>query len=442
MSQLQSEHNNFSYPVLGVCLVLALVYLSVFVGSWLNYIAFAFCAYRLVRYDVRTFSIDYCFFISIATIFAFPGGLSCVVVLSLLAGCWFIVHDGLIIDNSLVVLLLLVNYLLIRMQLSYNNFILCVSQLLIIYLMISSIDADTIQLNINVFIVGVTISSLFALIFRNTSYIIGITGYEVTAFWGSNLTRFQGLFRDPNYYMSLVIMSIVLLTQLKIKKQISNKYFVFEMGCMFVFGALTYSKTFLILLCLYWTVYAIYLFRKNRLIAIIFIGSTIVLAFFLANTLFSTTITRIVSASSISELTTGRSTLFKTYFQVIFSSIKNMIIGAGLSANILKQGTHNLFLEIQYYVGLIGLTLFFAYFSTLIVWMRQKSDSYNKEHGLINYFAIVIFLILFCALQGMFSVLVYALLYIAIISIGIPKTISYKEQDDEQNTFNCKNWLF
>lgn len=422
MIRLRSEQDKLHYPVPGICIILACIYLSPMVGSWLNYAAFGLCIYRLIQYDERVFSIDYCCLISVATIFALPKGLSLVVVLSLIAAVWFIFRDGLIADLPLVFLLVLACYLMIRMQQSVNNFVLFISQLLVIYLMVSSLDSHTIVLDIEAFVLNMFVSSTYALIFRSSTQIIRIIGNEVPAFWGSSLTRFQGLFRDPNYYMSLVIMSVVLLTLLRIQDHIPKHLFLISMGCMFVFGALTYSKTFVILLCLYWVLCVIYLFRSKRYFpAIAFIACTVCLAVILANTLFASTIFRITSASSMSDLTTGRSTLAKTYLHEIKSSVRMMLLGAGMSAEILEKGTHNLFLEILYYVGLIGLVLYVFYMGALIIWVRKSYLTGKKPAALFNYSPLIVFIVLFCSLQGMFSISVYALLYLSIISIGIPK---------------------
>lgn len=422
MIQLQSVRDRFHYPIPGICAILALVYLSPFVGSWLNYVAFLICIYRLVKYDNRVFSVDYCCLISVATVFVLPGGLSFVVVLSLLAEAWFIFRDGLVVDNALVSLLFLACYLMLRMQYSLSDFVLCVSQLLIIYLMISFLDAQTIVLDIEFFVLNVAVSSIYALLFRKSPIITNIIGTEVTAYYGSSLTRFQGLFRDPNYYMSLVIMSIVLLTLLNFKKYISKYVFLLSIGCMIVFGALTYSKTFLLLLCLYWLLCLIYLIRgKHYILAITFTAGTAFLAILFANTLFATTLYRITSASSVSELTTGRTSLFETYWREVSSSPGIMLFGKGMSAQLLKKGTHNLFLEIQYYIGLTGLILFFFYFGFLVIWVHKKHTTGSAASRMFNYSSLIVFIALFCSLQGMFSISVYTLLYLAIISIGIPQ---------------------
>lgn len=422
MERRKLVRDRLTYPIQGISVILALIYLSPFVSSLLNYAAFLMCMYRLVKYDERVFSVDYCCLISAATVFALPGGFSLVVVLSLLAEFWFVVRDGAVLDSAMAVLFLLVCYLMLRIQSSVSGFVLCVSQLLIFHRMLSFADTQTVLLDIGAFVLSVLTSSVYALVFRKTSAMTAIVGREVLAYYGSSLTRFQGLFRDPNYYMSLVIMAIVLLTLLYFKKYISKALFSAGIVCMFFFGALTYSKTFLFLICLYWGLCFFYLLRARRYIfAAAFSVGTVVLAIILSNTLFATTLYRITSASSVSELTTGRTDMFEEYWREIISSPVTMLFGKGLSAQLLKKGTHNLFLEIQYYVGAIGLTLYLFYFGALVVRMQKKSAAGCYPARLFSNSPLIVFIVLFSSLQGMFSISVYTLLYLAVIAIAVPQ---------------------
>lgn len=422
MERRKLVRDRLTYPIQGISVILALIYLSPFVSSLLNYAAFLMCMYRLVKYDERVFSVDYCCLISVATVFALPGGFSLVVVLSLLAEFWFVVRDGVVLDSAMAVLFLLVCYLMLRIQSSVSGFVLCVSQLLIFHRMLSFADTQTVLLDIGAFVLSVLTSSVYALVFRKTSAMTAIVGREVLAYYGSSLTRFQGLFRDPNYYMSLVIMAIVLLTLLYFKKYISKALFSAGIVCMFFFGALTYSKTFLFLICLYWGLCFFYLLRARRYIfAAAFSVGTVVLAIILSNTLFATTLYRITSASSVSELTTGRTDMFEEYWREIISSPVTMLFGKGLSAQLLKKGTHNLFLEIQYYVGAIGLTLYLFYFGALVVRMQKKSAAGCYPARLFSNSPLIVFIVLFSSLQGMFSISVYTLLYLAVIAIAVPQ---------------------
>lgn len=420
MIQKKLVLDRLQYPIPGICAILTLIYLSPFVGEWLNYLAFSLCIYRLAKYDVRTFSIDYCCLISVAAVFVLPSGISFVVVLCLIADAWFVIRDGLAINSALALLVLLVCYLLLRMQFAVSDFLLCVSQFIIIYLMLSFLDAQTIVLDIESFIINMVVSSAYALLLRKTSAITHMTGAEVAAYYGSSLTRFKGLFRDPNYYMSLVIMAIVLLTLLYIKKYTSRRAFLLSIACMLLFGALTYSKTFIFLLGIYWLLCLFYLIRGKRyLLAFIYIFATAFLAVILSDTLFATTLYRLTSASSVRELTTGRSVLLEIYGREIISSPDILLFGKGMSAQLLKKGTHNLFLEIQYYVGLTGLILYLLYFGILTAQVQKKYAAGNAAARLFSYSPLIVFIAAFCSLQGMFSVSVYTLLYLSIISIGI-----------------------
>lgn len=422
MIQKKLVLDRLQYPIPGICAILTLIYLSPFVGAWLNYLAFSLCIYRLAKYDVRTFSIDYCCLISVAAVFVLPSGISFVVVLCLIAEVWFVIRDGLAINSALALLVLLVCYLLLRMQFAVSDFLLCVSQFIIIYLMLSFLDAQTIVLDIESFIINMVVSSAYALLLRKTPAITHMTGAEVAAYYGSSLTRFKGLFRDPNYYMSLVIMAIVLLTLLYIKKYTSRRAFLLSIACMLLFGALTYSKTFILLLGLYWLLCLFYLIRGKRyLLAFIYIFATAFLAVILSDTLFATTLYRLTSASSVRELTTGRSILLEMYGREIISSPDILLFGNGMSAQLLKKGTHNLFLEIQYYVGLTGLILYLLYFGILTAQVQKKYAAGNAAARLFSYAPLIVFIAAFCSLQGMFSVSVYTLLYLSIIPLVLRK---------------------
>ena len=158
---------------------------------------------------------------------------------------------------------------------------------------------------------------------------------------------------------------------------------------------------------------------KRYLLAFIYIFATAFLAVILSDTLFATTLYRLTSASSVRELTTGRSILLEMYGREIISSPDILLFGNGMSAQLLKKGTHNLFLEIQYYVGLTGLILYLLYFGILTAQVQKKYAAGNAAARLFSYAPLIVFIAAFCSLQGMFSVSVYTLLYLSIISIGI-----------------------
>lgn len=409
------------YPISTLVMCLILIYLSPFISLTLNYLAFAICLYRIVRYDESVFAIDYCILAGVSYIFLSVNRVSLLAWLSIVAAIWYIVKDGVQSNFSFVLLLLLLDYMLLRMQTAINAFILCFSQFFLLYVLFSAQKREGIIQSIQAFCGSVISSSIYALVFRNTSQIRILLGNENTAFWGSSLTRFQGLFRDPNYYMTMVAISISLLTIMYMNKCISRKFFLGGVGCLVVFGAFTYSKTFIIVLVLFAVMFVAMLFhRKHYLFGIGSIILILAIAVILSNTLLSVSLYRITSTNNLYDLTTGRSKLIVEYFNEITKTASTLFFGKGLSSEILERGTHNLFLEIIYYFGLVGLLLIVAYFISFLHMITLKFENGIKNpNGVFRYAVLVIFLVLFCTLQGMTFSITYVMLYLSILATAI-----------------------
>ena len=195
------------------------------------------------------------------------------------------------------------------------------------------------------------------------------------------------------------------------------------------FGALTYSKTFIVALVIFAVIFVAMLFyRKHYFLGIGSIVLILGLGVILSNTLFSVTLYRITSADNLYDLTTGRSWLIAEYIGEITKTASSLFFGAGLSAEILRRGTHNLFLEVIYYFGLVGFSLMLAYFVSFLrmITFRFGADSKNIN-GVFRYAVLIIFLVLFCTLQGMTFVITYVMLYLSILATVItPKEEAFE----------------
>ena len=71
------------------------------------------------------------------------------------------------------------------------------------------------------------------------------------------------------------------------------------------------------------------------------------------------------------------------------------------------------------FVPVVGLILYLLYFGILTAQVQKKYAAGNAAARLFSYAPLIVFIAAFCSLQGMFSVSVYTLLYLSIISIGI-----------------------
>ena len=121
------------------------------------------------------------------------------------------------------------------------------------------------------------------------------------------------------------------------------------------------------------------------------------------------------------------------YLKVIGESVGVLFFGKGLSAEILVRGTHNLFLEFAYFLGLTGLLLMGSYAATLL---RMASARFRREgrtpNGAFRYVALVTFVLLFCTLQGMTFPITYTMLYLAILVTEVRPRVEVAEGNDEE----------
>ena len=419
-----AEKQKMEYPVGSMIIVLALIYVSPFLSLYLNYLAFLLCIYRIIRYEESVFAVDYCVLASVSYIFVSTGIVSLLSWLSIVAALWWIIKTGVRAIPSFALLVILLNYMLFRMQGEVNTFVLCVSQLILMFVLLTNQRKEGIVCCVKGFCLSVIVSSMYAMVFRNASQINYLLGNEIEAYWKSSFTRFRGLFRDPNYYMTMAAAAIALLAVLYLNRYLSQKAFAAGAGVLMIFGALTYSKTFLVVLIVFCILFVAMLFsRKRYILGIMCVFIFLMAGIILSRTVLAVTIYRFTSTDNLYELTTGRSELIAEYLQEITKSAGSLFFGAGLSAEILGRGTHNLFLEIVYYYGLTGLGIMTAYIVSLIRLAGQRfEDSMGKRTGILKYMVLLIFLLLFSTLQGLRFSITYVILYLSILAtIIMPK---------------------
>ena len=124
------------YPVWSIAIALVLIALSLFLPVYLCYVAFVICMYRIVCYDAKVFATDYCLLIPWARLFRTAGGMTLLVWLCLIAAIWYLIRGKLRANTALVILILLLNYLLLRMNMAVNNFGLCFGQLCVLFVLL------------------------------------------------------------------------------------------------------------------------------------------------------------------------------------------------------------------------------------------------------------------------------------------------------------------
>lgn len=413
------------YPLGGIVLAQVLLYLSPFVSSLLAYGAFAICAYRVFRYDARVFATDFAILMPLTTLFQSPGGMTLLSYLCLFAVVRYVLRDGVQLNRALVMLLVLMNYLLLRMQMNITQFVLYFAPMALTCIIVPRQDGKSAERTAKQFCVSLFLSSVYAMLFRNTAQIAAVRGKEVPAYWGSSIMRFQGIFGDPNYYMLLLILGLALLIKLKDSRKIRRGSFLAMGLSLTVFGIMTYSKTFTLAFILLGCVFIFWQFRNRNYIfgsvLIAAIGISISLMLLLDVSPFEIVLKRFGNSSSLNELTTGRTLIFQRYWNEITKSIGVTFFGMGFSAEGLIRDPHNLFLEVIYYTGIIGLLLAVWFYWCVGYQMNRKNAGAVRQNIFAKYVVLGMVIIVFMSLSGMFSVVTGGTFFLAFLSILITK---------------------
>lgn len=430
MLKVQSLHpaliRENKYPLWGIIAVMALNLMSPFVTSLLVYPAFLICVYRVIRYDEQVFATDYGVLIPVSLLFRTGTGMSLTVYLCLFAAVWYFIRGGIRADRSYVLLIVLLNYLILRMQFQLNNFLLCFGQLFMLCVLLPKQDGVSAERTIKAFCISLLVTSVYAFVFRNASQIVSMRGKESPAYWGSTSMRFQGLFEDPNYYMSLLTVGLAGLIKLKNVGRVKNWFFAITGVAFSLCGLLTYSKTFFLMLILLAAVYVVWQFWDRKFArgaALIFAGIAVVFVLLVADfSPFHVMLTRLTSATNMYELTTGRNEVYEVYLEAITENAGYALFGRGMAGEGLFKDPHNLYLELAYYIGTVGLILMGCFVGALVYVAKSKSAGKQKQNVFAKYTVLIMVLVVHFALHGMYSLVTYANFFMALLAILLTKT--------------------
>ncbi len=406
------------YPLATICAAVGLLCLSPFISGLLVYPALLLCLLRMVMYDVRVFGMDIAVLSSFATLFRMSSGDSLLAYYVIAGAIWFTFRHRQWWIPGIISLLVLLAHLVLRMNGQLVELVLVFSGLLALQLVVLNQNRLSVAKMSGAYCAGLLVSCVYSLILRNTWQLKAILGKEVPAYFGSTSMRFQGLFQDPNYFALFLILGILLLFRLNDYGYIKKLWCWGAIGAFCLCGVLTYSKTFFLFLVLTVLLFVVVLFKRKKRV----LGLSLVLvgAIAAAGSVFTVIGERLTSATSFNELTTGRIELYGEYLEVITQNARSVLFGLGLDAPYLRLGPHNLYLEITYYIGIVGLVLYTVYFGMLLS-RSGKQFSQPKTDKLIRYAVPVIMLMIYFTLQGMPATTFYILMAVAISSVRMER---------------------
>lgn len=222
--------------------------------------------------------------------------------------------------------------------------------------------------------------------------------------WGGKIPtayRFIGLLRDPNYYCCDALL-LIFSANIYTKRAKKNKY-LYEIGAI-IMGICSVSKTFLLILMMGFVFKRITEINRINFKSdiVIIIVSVIMLYVCFQQGLIDLFINKYLYRAETTSLLTGRDYLWSFYFNSIFDSLKNLIIGNSLTyyANILNPGVnnsffeffiaHNTYLDVIVSWGIIGVALYVSFIKSIFNNCKFQIRKYVKN----NDFASLVFVIL------------------------------------------------
>ncbi len=312
----------------------------------------------------------------------------------------------------------------IRGQADYMQHIKQLENILILYtLVVISKDVPFERLA-TYYIMGMLVSSTIGLCVQGNATFFAYSKFKES----DGYLRFCGLFGDPNYYSVNLMIAFTMLLVMRARNKVSVDMFWLLYGIMSVFGFMTYSKSFMLMYVIMFIVTAVIVLKKsnpieNCLLALVLVSVLIVgLA---EDGFIRFALERITTASNMHELTTGRSTIWEYYLELIFSDAGIIMFGTGLTNTPLNGHVpHNIYIECVFYLGIAGVLVLLV-----AIWFcLSKRRPWIKRSGL-NYFGWIILAMMYFFLQSLFY---YVFMYNIFLCYLIYTTDLKKQIDKEE----------
>lgn len=178
------------------------------------------------------------------------------------------------------------------------------------------------------------------------------------------ITRLSGFYVDPNFYTAQITAALsgVLLMLLREKSRSRLTVQAVLLLLLVYCGFLSASKSFVLVaiaLLIFWTVEVLRTPGRVGMKLILIFGVTLFIGFIATSALFSGLLdviaTRFSYATDASGFTTGRTELWASYINELFSDAKVIFLGKGFTnIKLNDRASHNTILQIVFQLGLIG----------------------------------------------------------------------------------------
>lgn len=318
------------------------------------------------------------------------------------------------IHGTLVTLLLfLLSYLLIIDNNSLLTAIKLIANILLVYCCTQELSNETIEDCVLLMADGLILSLALSNIDVFFNRIIGYM--RVISFkTGTDITRSCGLFDDPNYCTLAVTTTIAVLLVLYYKKKTTV---LFWPRCILLamFGMLTYSKSFMLVMIAIVVFAVLFVFpKRSKIVLTVVVISLSIFAYFAVNGQIES-VNRILDRFDRLELTSGRADNSAAYIEYLSSNLKALMLGDGITITTIptySNNVHNLPLEFLQRIGIVGSTL-------LVIAIICALPRLGKCRQFVGYFPFVCVFVQYMALAGLTSYALPFYIILCYVSIAI-----------------------
>ena len=279
-----------------------------------------------------------------------------------------------------------------------NPYILFAITLLLVPFLSREMDTDDVFFWMTVFFsLGIILASITA---QYLTVFPTITRY-IDLHYVLGTVRRSGYYGDPNFYSSHITSALGGVLILFSNNDKKRKLFllVLLMAALLYCGLMSISKSFLLVsvcLLLFWFVDI--MFRKGKVsIKIALIFTVIIVALFLlSSTMFTdmldVMLSRFAGDNSLSDFTTGRTELWRKYFDAFADSPLLTLFGQGYTDVVVgDRGSHNTLIQCVFQFGLVGCILFFTWLFLFVRNLLDKTTIYWNNVTQISILLIGVF---------------------------------------------------
>ena len=248
-----------------------------------------------------------------------------------------------------------------------NSYIFFLAMLFLLPCVTKRIDSDSFNETTIFFALGIITAALSAqqlVVYHNIAQYITVDSYLT-------ITRLSGYYGDPNFYSAHITACLagILMLLSREKDRVRQAVLIIVAVLLVYCGMLSASKMFVIVLaCLFFFWIPVLMEKSGRGNGRLrmFVGILCAGGIFLSSSafkeLFRIIDDRFAYAANVSQLTTGRTDIWKNYINEFLENIDITLLGEGYSTVILDgRASHNTVIQGVFQFGLIGLPLIAAW---------------------------------------------------------------------------------